>query len=421
MQRLPNTARRNHDEKGKSMKRSRFIRNTRFWTLASVLTVLAAGPVVIGCGSGSCGNAAVAAFLLGLSPGSRTVAPGQSTTYTATLTAQNGFNASVSLGVSGLPTGATGSFTSPSLTPTGSSTYTVQTTAGTPVGTSTLTITATGGGITRQATVQLVVQAGGGGGGAGTLSNKIVFAGAQGIYYMNPDGSNVVQIPNTMANDFYPDPSPDGMKIAFTRLNTSGIFTINADGTNLVNLTPGAHGSSPSWSPDGSKIVFGRNFNGDYDIMVMNADGSNVVNLTNSPGVGDDEPSWSPDGTRIVFVREVGGGDTIHVMNADGSNDVSLGAGGRDPSWSPDGTKIAYHTLGGDFKIFVMNADGSNPVQISTTGNDDGFADWSPDGTRIVFVSGRAGAPGIYVMNADGSNQVFLNNGYGSYSNPRWR
>jgi hypothetical protein len=98
---------------------------------------------------------------------------------------------------------------------------------------------------------------------------------------------------------------------------------------------------APSWSPDGARIVFVRTtyspvFNS--DIYTMNADGSNVVNLTNTAPDGqntrsENSPSWSPDGTRISYAvsRYVGGGNSndnydydLYVMNPDGTGKTLL-------------------------------------------------------------------------------------------------
>jgi Tol biopolymer transport system component len=111
---------------------------------------------------------------------------------------------------------------------------------------------------------------------------------------------------------------------------------MNADGSNPTRLTHGSGADTfPHWSPDGKKIVFisgsgGGDMweillgNGSYEIYVMNADGSNLVQLTNNPGNDNMDPRWSPDGTQIIFWSSRDGNKELYVMNADGSNQTRL-------------------------------------------------------------------------------------------------
>lgn len=127
------------------------------------------------------------------------------------------------------------------------------------------------------------------------------------IYVVNVDGSDLTDITKNLTpakgfTNILPGPwSPDGRRIVFSTLVNdwgrggpvnSDIFVINTDGTNLVNLTNHPKTDiQPSWSPDGSKIVFTSVRDGNYDIFTMDADGSNPINLTNHPA-DDANPSW---------------------------------------------------------------------------------------------------------------------------------
>src|SRR5215212_10017002 len=172
-------------------------------------------------------------------------------------------------------------------------------------------------------------------------------AGFSDIYVINADGTGETKLTTTLEElDVHvgtPLWSPDGKKIAFERNaekvtdtdtsvpasapveEMSGIYVMNADGTDLHKL-PNTSGSSysPAWSPDGKKIAF-TEISGHYDdIYVMNADGTGQTNLTNSPHTNEGRPAWSPDGEKIAF--EVGGGtgSDIYVMNSDGTGRTRL-------------------------------------------------------------------------------------------------
>src|SRR4051812_48339466 len=177
---------------------------------------------------------------------------------------------------------------------------------------------------------------------------KIIFADEAGrLLLINADGTgqSILLNGNPPQNDS-PVYSPDGSKIAFYRHSgfRYDICVMNADGTNVVTLTSAnpqlefSESLYPSWSPDGSKLVFGSNWNGQrrFELWMMNANGTGLVQLTTAVQLGtdsqgphfssDSEPAWSPDGSRIAFSSTRDGlpGTELYVMNADGSNPIRL-------------------------------------------------------------------------------------------------
>ncbi|MET0754007.1 MAG: DUF5050 domain-containing protein [Pyrinomonadaceae bacterium] len=201
--------------------------------------------------------------------------------------------------------------------------------------------------------------------------------------------------------------------IAFVR--NDDIFTMNQDGTNQTNITNNAAtDTSPSYSPDGAKIAFHTNRDGNNEIYRMNADGSNPVNLTNN-AASDFSPNYSFDGASIVFVSSRDGNSEIYKMNADGSNQVRLtndAATQASPAFSPDGQKIIFIVSAAQspVKLFTMNADGSNQQQLPDSnqlGNFYNRPSYSPDGSKIIFVYGNdITTQAIWTANADGSNRA---------------
>ena len=256
----------------------------------------------------------------------------------------------------------------------------------------------------------------------------------------------------TNVKDAYPMLSPDGSRVLFQSNRTGDweIYTMKPDGTDLLRLTntPGAD-VTPIWSPDGKSILFAsEREDPDSDIYVMNADGTSQRRLTRQRG-DDSHPHWSPDGKRIVF----NSARTTPDLSADWTKQhieiFTMAADGTDvrqitrfqtistyPQFSPDGKKIAFRrtldeagflwdfTLGArNSEVFVMDADGSHPVNVSKSAAYDGWPAWSPDGTRIVFTSNRAGPANIgqlYAADVDGGNLQKLTDGPGSFVQPSW-
>lgn len=258
------------------------------------------------------------------------------------------------------------------------------------------------------------------------------------IFLMNVDGSETTRLHQsvignqTLTDDSAPDWSPDGSKLVFTSLRDEvgenwnyEIYVMNADGSDQRRLTdaPGVDAFA-DWSPDGTRIIFEREgSNGTRDIWMMNADGTSQVNLTDDPDHDDILASWSPDGTRIAFASDrddlPGGCEAdcnvdVYVMTIDGSDLVRLTedlANDAFPEWSPDGSRFLFHSnRAGNWDVFVMNADGTGQFNLTNTPAMDAWAVWSPDGTRIAFNSNRDGNVEIYLMDPDGANLARITN-----------
>jgi Tol biopolymer transport system component len=123
---------------------------------------------------------------------------------------------------------------------------------------------------------------------------------------------------------------------------------------------------------------------------------------------------------KIAFTSDRDGNPEIYVMNADGTNQVRLTNNSvldDHATWSPDGTKLAFlsQRASGEFAVFQMHGDGTGKTEITPVsyqppnklGWDYWSMSWSPDGSQITFQDGRA----IYIVNADGSSRRFLTRG----------
>jgi Tol biopolymer transport system component len=127
------------------------------------------------------------------------------------------------------------------------------------------------------------------------------------------------------------------------------VWVMAADGSGARSLGAGL---SPAWAPNGRRLAFDADANGNNDVWTMRADGRDPRRVTRNPAL-DYSASWSPDGTQIAFAS---GGTAINVADAAGHvRTVATGPAGSQlhaPSWSPDGTTIYY----------VQNFNAKSPV-----------------------------------------------------------
>lgn len=196
------------------------------------------------------------------------------------------------------------------------------------------------------------------------------------IYTVRPDGRGQTRLTRASGtkSDESPSFSPNGRKIVFDRYNLSSgcsqIFVMDADGSDRTRLTDrprdGGCNFQPTWGREG-RIAFTSTRDGNAEVYVMDADGSDQTNLSNNPGV-DQAPSYSPDGGEIAFESRRESNQDIYVMGSDGSNQERLTtAGGEQPAFSPDGSRIAFVYNNQIFRIDP--SDGSKKRRVSSGGD----------------------------------------------------
>ncbi len=267
---------------------------------------------------------------------------------------------------------------------------------------------------------------------------KIVFqADYQGTYdicIMNPDASNITQLTNSSAEDWYPQISPDRSKIVFCRRENSisRPYLMSIDGNNLqhLDILPNASVGYCGWSPDGNKLVLQANNDGDADIFIYDLTTEITTQIVFNTAT-DNIPNWSPDGSRIVFYSNLSGTFRSYLIDPDGSNMELLidrsDTEERSATFSPNGSQIAMtgRNTYSQWGIFLVDFDGTNFFEVlNTQGVNEHYPVWSPDGGKIVFkrFDGGSNGYGLYMVNPDGSglNELLDTNNYNEY-NPHWR
>lgn len=249
---------------------------------------------------------------------------------------------------------------------------------------------------------------------AAANSGHIAFAAFDGtrgtydLYVVNADGSGLTRVFDGASQ---PDIRPDGQVIAFRNWHADNrsISSINLYGGGFVRYTNFLEDGYPSWSPDGTAIVFQsrREIDRKSRIYMLNVSGRNDWVLTRGGNaVYGEYPDWSPDGR--IYYRSESAQIELGVMNNDGGGYHTLLGDGSvaAPKVSPDGHTLVFMSQRDDnWEVYRANADGSGLQRLTNHPNQDGLPTWSPDGKTIAFVSDRSGHWALWLMNPDGSNQ----------------
>lgn len=227
----------------------------------------------------------------------------------------------------------------------------------------------------------------------------------------------------TRNNYFDADPSftPDGQHIVYLSgpNDNADIYEMDLSGENVRRLTDHpAFDSFPSVPPDGTQLLFRSNRDGGeahFYLRNLNDDSSPVL-VSDFPGIeGAHAKCWSPDGTQLVFADDQSGKDAVFLMNVEPYRaEMLLGDDKSElqfPRVSPDGTKLLYQARLADHSIelratvlatkttnVIFKTESDPPVSFLLS------AEWSPDGSRVVFNSKVSGNTDIYSVNSDGTD-----------------
>lgn len=205
------------------------------------------------------------------------------------------------------------------------------------------------------------------------------------------DGENPVTITQvTNASIFSPAVSPDGRYIAYSvqlKDDYANLFRYDLQTRQITRLVD-LKGSnlSPSFSPDGSQILFSSTVGDDADIYRVSISGGTPQRIVALP-YDQVQPSYAPDGS-FVFVSDHASPrrPSIYRYNPSGSPiRISRSGYAAGPNYSPDGSKIGY--LNGS-SAAVMSSTGANIANFGNTGLDESPS-FSPTGERVVYAQGR--------------------------------
>ncbi len=256
----------------------------------------------------------------------------------------------------------------------------------------------------------------------------------QGALWRQAVGARVAtQITAGPGYDYQPDWSPDGRFVAYASYRDDAVelYLLSMQTGQSRPLTSnGAVNVEPRWSPDGRRLAFVSTvFNQRFHIHVMNVEGGEpegIERLTEDHDSGLPRyyyspfdhylsPSWSPDGSEILFVSNRG---HIHGTGGFWRMKARSGAEAREihyeetnwkarPDWSPDGRRVIYSSYLGRawHQLWIMTDEGGDPFPLTYGDFDVTAARWSPDGRRIAFISNETGDTSLSILDLPGGRR----------------
>jgi YD repeat-containing protein len=242
------------------------------------------------------------------------------------------------------------------------------------------------------------------------------------LYTIAPDGTSLRRLTNVQQQQTDPALSPDRTKLVYTMAPATGLsckgcpenLTLaNADATTIRQLTAQDYGNfntSPSWSPDGSSVLYSHGTPNDIGLSVVPAAGGAPRDLH----IAAQFAAWGP--TRIAYTAWTGA-QGLWTARPDGTDKVKVASGDvYAPAWSADG-RLAWLTTRGEGGAASLHVEGQ-PAHVLSFFNAVTEIAWSPDGGRFAAVARAKGtaARDVYTFDLNGGDVKRLTRDIGALS-----
>jgi len=264
-------------------------------------------------------------------------------------------------------------------------------------------------------------------------SRSLVYSMAGSLWKQGLDSLEADQLTVGSGYDYQPDCSPDGRWVVYASYDNDAVelWALNLETKQSRPLTSGgAVNVEPRFSPDGKRIAFvSTSYHGRFHIFAGDFSKGELTNVQRLTGETRSDlprfyysefdheisPAWSPDGSELIFIS-----NRSHIYGTGGiwRMKAEAGAAAQEihaeettwktrPDFSPDGKRIVYASYLGQqwHQLWVIPSHGGDAFPLSYGDFDNINPRWSPDGTRIAFISNRNGNTSQWIQEALGGAQ----------------
>lgn len=253
--------------------------------------------------------------------------------------------------------------------------------------------------------------------------------GRKELYLCDSDGANLQQLTQDKSISLFPRWSPDNRRLVYTsyvqRYPDLLLIELATGARRKLASFPGLN-TGGAFSPDGTQAAMILSRDGNPELYVMTLAGRRLTRLTHTPNAAEASPSWSPDGRRIVFVSDAAGVSRpqLYIVDRGGGAPrrvTSRGPQNVSPDWGPDG-RIAFSSFaGGVFSLCVLDPDTLEVTVVAADAASYEEPSWARNGRHIACVRSLRQKSGICLVDTVTREKVLLVDGQGDWTSPNWQ